>query len=161
MAASVAREVQGITFLLTSAYSTGVFSTMAEVLSVSPPAYTMGTIDISNHQTTDYYREYLPGMIDAGTITFTANYVATTEGGASSGAVVWSRGLLNDVMDARTKIGWGIMLSTGEAASSSQYIWTGAGYITSYQLIASNDQAVQYSVGIKVTGQPTNSADTT
>jgi len=157
MAASAAREVQGIKLLMTSAYSTGIFSTMAEVISVSPPVYNMGTIDISNHQTTDYYREYLPGLIDGGTLTFTANYVESTAGGASSGAVEWSRGLINDLMDARTKIGWGITLS----GTSSQNVWTGVGYITSYQLLASNDKAVQYTVSIKVSGKPTNSADTT
>jgi predicted secreted protein len=151
MAASVARETEGIVFSLTSANG-GTFYDMGEVLSVTPPTRTMGTIDITNHGTTDYFREFLPGMIDPGTVTFTANYVSSSS---------WANELITDIMAARSLINWKIELSTGEAATSSQNVWYGNGYITNYQLITANDQAVQYSVSLKLTAKPTDSADTT
>jgi len=151
MAASVAREVQGIVLALTSVNG-GTFYPIGEVLGVTPPTFTMGTIDISNHQTTDYYREFLPGLIDSGTVTFTANYVSSSS---------WANDLVTSVMADRAKINWKVELSTAEAATSSQNVWYGNGYITNYQLITANDQAVTYSLSIKVTAKPTFSADTT
>lgn len=151
MAASVARETQGILFCLTSANG-GTFYDMGELLSVTPPTRSMGTIDITNHGTTDYFREFLPGMIDPGTVTFTANYVSSSS---------WANELIPDIMAARSLINWKIELSTGEAAASSQNVWYGNGYITNYQLLTANDQAVQYSVSLKLTAKPTDSADTT
>jgi predicted secreted protein len=151
MAASVAREVQGIELALTSVNG-GTFYNLGEILSVTPPTRTMGTIDVTNHNTTDYFREFLPGMIDPGTITFTANYVSSSS---------WASDLITSVMADRAKINWKTTLSTGEAATSSQNVWYGNGYITNYQLLTANDQAVQYSVSIKLTAKPTDSADTT
>ena len=151
MAASVAREVQGIILSLTSV-NAGTFYPIGEVLNVTPPTRTMGTIDVSNHGTTDYFREFLPGMIDPGTVTFTANYVSSSS---------WASDLVTSIMADRAKINWKVELSTGEAATSSQNLWYGNGFITNYQLITANDQAVTYSLSIKVTAKPTDSADTT
>jgi predicted secreted protein len=151
MAASVAREVQGIVLALTSVNG-GTFYPIGEVLSVTPPTRAMGTIDVTNHATTDYFREFLPGMIDPGTVTFTANYVSSSS---------WASDLVTSVMADRAKINWKLELSTGEAATSSQNVWYGNGYITNYQLITANDQAVTYSLSLKVTAKPTDSADTT
>ena len=147
MAASVAREVQGITLSLTSV-DAGTFYAIGEVVSVTPPTRTMGTIDISNHQTTDYYREFLPGIIDPGTVTFTANYVSSSS---------WANNLINDVMDSRIKINWKVSLS----GTATQSIWFGNGYVTNYQLLTANDKAVQYSLSIKVTAKPSGSTDST
>jgi predicted secreted protein len=154
MAASAAREVQGITFQLSSVAG-GAWVSMGEVLSVTPPTNAMGTIDITNHGTTDYFREFLPGMVDPGTVTFTANYITSTV--ASSDSREWCENLITDIMAARTKIPWRFYLS----GTSTQNAWQGSGYITNYQLITPNDQAVSYSVSLKVTGKPTFSADTT
>jgi predicted secreted protein len=154
MAASVARESQGIIFQMSS-ISTGVMVSMGEVLSFTPPTNAMGTIDITNHGTTDYFREFLPGLIDPGSLTFTANYICSTV--ASSDARNWCQGLITDLQASRTKIPWRFILS----GTSTQNMWYGNGYITNYQLITANDQAVQYSVSLKVTGKPTFSADET
>ena len=154
MAASVAREVQGITFQMSS-ISTGIMVSMGEVLSVTPPTAAMGTIDITNHGTTDYFREYLPGLIDPGTVTFTANYITSTV--ASSDSRNSCENLIDELMAARTKIPWRFYLS----GTSTQNMWSGNGYITNYQLITANDQAVQYTMSLKVTGKPTYSADAT
>ena len=151
MAASVAREVQGIVLALTSVNG-GTFYPIGEVLSVTPPVRTMGMIDVTNHATTDYYREFLPGMIDPGTVTFTANYISSSS---------WANDLVTGVMDERLKVNWKIELSTADVATSSQHIWYGNGYITDYHLLTANDQAVQYSLSIKVTAKPTGSTDST
>lgn len=152
MAASAARETQGILLSLTTAGTGGTYTDVGELINITPPTKTLGTIDITNHGTTDYYREFLPGMIDGGTVTFTCNYISSSS---------WANYSITNEMDNRTKVGWKITLSTGEAASSSQYIWYGNGYISNYQLLTANDSAVQYSVSIKLTAKPTDSADTT
>jgi predicted secreted protein len=153
MAASAAREVQGIVFQMGSSVG-ATWVSMGEVLTVTPPTNTMGTIDITNHGTTDYFREFLPGLIDAGTVTFAANYISST---STSGAAYYSDQYIEELMSARTKVPWRFYLS----GASSQNAWQGAGYITNYQIITGNDQAVSYSVSIKVTGKPTFSADAT
>jgi len=147
MAASAAREVQGITLSLTSV-DAGTFYAIGEVLSVTPPTRTMSVVDITNHATTDYYREFLPGMIDPGTVTFTANYVSSSS---------WANSLINDVMDSRAKVNWKVTLS----GTATQHIWFGNGYVTNYQLLTANDQAVQYSISMKVTAKPSGSTDST
>jgi predicted secreted protein len=153
MAASAAREVQGITFQMGTSIGAAWVS-MGEVQSVTPPTNAMGTIDITNHGTTDYFREFLPGLIDPGTVTFTANYIT---GSSTSGPIWYSQEEIEVLMSARTKVPWRFYLS----GTSTQNAWQGAGYITNYQLLTANDQAAQYTVSLKVTGKPTFSADTT
>jgi predicted secreted protein len=115
------------------------------VLTVNPRCQ---VVDITNHATTDYYREFLPGMIDPGTVTFTANYVSSSS---------WANSLINDVMDSRAKVNWKVTLS----GTATQHIWFGNGYVTNYQLLTANDQAVQYSISMKVTAKPSGSTDST
>ncbi|KKL29023.1 hypothetical protein LCGC14_2369280 [marine sediment metagenome] len=54
-----------------------VFTTVAEVTDISGPSMTLDPIDVTSHDSTAAYREFIGGLLDAGEVTLTINYVPT------------------------------------------------------------------------------------
>ena len=149
MAASAARASFGaILSLSTIATSLADFKTVSEILTITAPTYTANTIDVTNQNTTDYFKEYVVGVRDAGSLSFTANYISSSSG---------HTGKIPDAMANGSKLAWKITL----AGASTMNIWYGFGYITSYTVTSPPDGAVTFAATIKVSGKPTGPADTT
>lgn len=53
----------------------GTFTTYAEVLSISGPSLEGGEVDVTNMDSPGRNREFIAGLLDAGTITFDTNYI--------------------------------------------------------------------------------------
>jgi len=47
---------------------------VAEVVSLTPPGWTRDTVDVTNLESPDGAKEYIPGLIDAGEATITINF---------------------------------------------------------------------------------------
>lgn len=47
-----------------------VFTTVAEVTSISGPSFAMGTQDVTSHSSTGAYREFQATLLDAGEVSF-------------------------------------------------------------------------------------------
>jgi len=57
---------------------TGAWVALAEVYSVSGPSMSRDFIDVTNFDSTSNYREFITGLRDAGTVTFTMNFTRDT-----------------------------------------------------------------------------------
>ncbi len=71
--------ISGINTLLKrgDAASPEVFTTIAEVRSISGPSAAVEVIDVTNHDSTSATREKVPGLIDPGQLTFDINFQPT------------------------------------------------------------------------------------
>lgn len=55
--------------------STGVFSTVGEVLNISPPSMTRDVVDATHMQSPQRWREYIAGLKDGGEMSIETNHV--------------------------------------------------------------------------------------
>lgn len=149
MAASAARGSFGALFYVGStvyastlyATSTATWVAVGEVTSVSAPTYTANTIDVTNQNTTEWFKEALAGVRDPGSLTVTCNYLSTSVGHMSIPNFYFYNGY---------KLAWGLNL----AGTSSMNTFGGFGYITNYQVTSPPDGAVGFTCTIKITGKP-------
>lgn len=149
MAASAARGSFGaLLYLSTVATTTGTLTAIGEILTITMPTYTANTIDVTNQNTTDFFKEFVIGVRDAGSLSMTANYVSSSSGNTDKIPNAFYNG---------SKLGWKVAL----AGTSSMNVWYGYGYITSYNVTSPPDGAVSFGITLKVTGKPTGPADTT
>lgn len=54
-----------------------VFATIAEVIDITPPPLSRDTIDVTNQDSANGWREKLPGFRDGGEVTFKCNWIPT------------------------------------------------------------------------------------
>lgn len=110
-------------------------SAVGQLRSISFPSLTVDDIDISNMDSEDAFKEFIPGMIDGGTVEFEAVYeeVATTT--------------LFATAKARTAEVWTITFVDSA-------IFTFTGYINSLGGSAPYDGEVVMNGAIKITGEP-------
>jgi predicted secreted protein len=149
MAASAARASFGCIFSVSTIGTTAAsFAPIAEITTITPPTYTANTIDVTNQNTTEWFKEYVVGVRDAGTLSITANYLSSSSGHTDKIPNAFYNG---------SKLAWKIAL----AGASSMNVFYGFGYITSYQFQSPPDGAVTFACSMKVTGKPVGPADTT
>lgn len=55
--------------------STGVFSTVGEVLDIAPPSMTRDVVDATHMQSPERWREYIAGLKDGGEVSVEVNFV--------------------------------------------------------------------------------------
>jgi predicted secreted protein len=53
------------------------FADIAEVVDLVPPAMTKDSIDVTNHSSTNRWKEFIPGMKDGGSVSVKANWLPT------------------------------------------------------------------------------------
>lgn len=112
------------------------FTAIPEIVGdIKGPGLELGTVDITPHKLSDYYREVLPTLISPGTLSFTINYVTgdTTH-----------EGLKTDAED-RVKRNFQIEWPDGEVNGF-------AGYITKFNKAAGIESAIAMDVEISITG---------
>lgn len=118
-----------------------VFATIAEVTSITPPAFSRDTVDATHEQSPYGFREFIPGLTDAGEVSFDMNFVPDSsdvaaflaEFEAAGGAAVKNRQIV--------------------FPDGSYFVF--AGILTGYEPDAPIDDKMSASVTIKVTGKPT------
>jgi predicted secreted protein len=118
------------------------FTAIAEIIELSGPAMSRDDIDVTSHQSSDGYREFIPGLRDGGEVTFTANYLPT-----------------NSTQDDSTGLLEGFNSDTTEnfrlvLPNSLGYI-SFVGFLTAYEPDTPVEEQGQLSGTIKVTQKPT------
>ncbi len=134
----------GVTLMMGNATTRSNMTTVGNVISISGPELSRDTYDISTMDSTAKFREFIPGLLDAGEVTFEVNYDGTS-GGTSD--------FLNDQLTATSDK---IDIRFGDDASWSQEsYWVCACNVTGLGHAIPFDDKVTQSIKIKLTGQAT------
>jgi len=118
---------------------------VAAVTDLNGPGLTRDTIDITAHDATDNWRDFIKGLKDGGEISLTINYLADN---ATHDA---STGLLEDFSDDTTNTTWELEIP----APGGPVSWTFSGIISGFNPSFPVEGAVTADVTIKVSGKPT------
>lgn len=122
---------------------TEVFTTIAELRDITGPGFSLDTFDVSNQSSPGAWKEFLPGLLDGGDITFDISFVPT------NATHNYSAGLLKD-MTNRTRRNFKIVFPNAGATT-----WTIPAYVTGFETGAPVNDALTASVTLRVAGQPT------
>jgi predicted secreted protein len=116
-------------------------TTVGNIISIGGPNQTRDPIDISTMDSTSKFREFIPGMIDPGEITFECNYDGTAAGTANT-LNTWKTNTANT---------WTVTFNNNGTTSS----WACSGFMTALGHAIPFDDKVTQSVTVKCTGVPT------
>ena len=116
-------------------------TTIGTVISITGPNQARDSIDISTMDSTDKWREFIPGMLDAGEVTFEVNYDAVSGSTADD---------LNTLLTATAETVTITFAPTGATSS-----WSCSGFITALGFATPFDEKITQPVTIKFTGAPT------
>lgn len=132
----------GSTLQLGDGATPEVFTSIAEIVELTPPQMSRDEIDVTSHSSSDGYREFIAGMRDGGEVSFRANWLPTdaTHDGAT--------GLLETFNDNATH-NWKIILPNTLATISF------SGFLTAFEPDTPLEEQGQLSGTIKVSGKPT------
>ncbi|MCK9518049.1 MAG: hypothetical protein M0R74_03315 [Dehalococcoidia bacterium] len=121
--------------------------TVAKLKSIGGIELSLDTVDVTTHDSADSYKEFIPGLIDAGEISLEGLFDYTDTTGQHA--------MLTD-MNARESKTAVITFPTATGAT-----WTFTGYITKLKIgDAPVDDAIPFTASIKVTGKPTFAVST-
>jgi hypothetical protein len=115
--------------------------TVGELTGITPPRITSDSADVSTHQSTSAYKEYVQGMLDAGEVSLTGFFKYNDANGQIA--------MLTD-MNARTTRECVITLPDSIAT------FTFNAFLTAWELGEANkDGAIPFNATLRVTGKPT------
>jgi len=117
-------------------YNGSTYVDVAEVTSITWPGYSRDAIDATNMASPDQFREYIPGLMDAGEVTIEMNYVPNHA---------------DVIIAALTAATAGQFKIT--AANGANVVFTAI--VTAYQPQAPVDDKMTASATFKITGKPT------
>ena len=120
-----------------------VFTTVAEVTSISGPALSLAMIEVTNHSSTSGWIERIGGLLDGGEVGFDLNFVPTAPTHS------YSAGLVKDMVN-RTKRNFKIVFP--DAGTTT---WTFTGLVSKFQPKAPINAQLSASVSVMITGVPT------
>lgn len=120
--------------------STEVFTTIAEVKSISGPNMSLETLDATHMESPSGFREILPSFKVPGEITLECNYLPANS---------THQGIITDFRN-RTKRNFKLVLPDTTTTE-----WRFSGYITGFSISAAVDAMLAASITITVTGDVT------
>lgn len=121
-----------------------VFTAIPEILEISgTPGGTPDIIDVSNHDTADFYREEITGLITTTELTCRANYRG---GGSAANTVVHA---LETQMAAGTVANFQIILPTDTPETVSF-----AARVRSWQIVTPINEQMRVEFTLKTSGAP-------
>lgn len=121
-----------------------VFTAVAQVIDIAGPSMSADSIDVTNHASASGYREFIPGLKDAGEITLTIQYdpAAATHKNAAGGVLY--------AFEQGSRGNWKLTFPSSPAAS-----WTFPAFVTSFDLKTPLNDQMTADVKFKVAGKPT------
>lgn len=135
------------------------FTAIGNVISITGPTQTRDAIEISTMDSTSKYREFTPGMLDAGEYTFDVNYDGSDSGDATFlGGTNAATGLLKS---NNTALSYYLIFNDNGThntnASNVVYHshWFCKGLMTALGHAIPFDDKITQSITIKLTGVPT------
>lgn len=119
------------------------FTTIAEITSVTPPALSKDSVEVTNMDSPQRFREFIPGLKDGGEVTVEVNWLpGDPTHDASSGYV--AQFMDDDNHNFQIDI-----------ASQPRVTWAFRGHISSISPEAPLDDKLSNTIVIKVSGPPT------
>jgi len=120
-----------------------VFTTIAEVTEISGPSLEQESLEVTSHDSSGGFREFVGGLIDGGEITLTINYVPTE---ATHNATT---GLIADLKNMIVR---NFQLVFPDSGSTT---WNLSALVQSFEPTEPVDDKLGADVTLKVTGEPT------
>ena len=112
---------------------------ISELTKIGSPKYKMDTIDVTNHQSTDGFKEFIGGLLEAGELPLEGNFIP----GDTNGQV----GLVTDMM-AKTKQNFVLTFP-------NSVTFTFAALVTAFELgDADVSGALTFKAALKISGKP-------
>lgn len=122
-----------------------VFTTIARITDLSLPSLSADSVESTSHDSANFTREFEPGLIDPGEISFTILFdPAETTHGLTAG--------LPYLMKNRLKRSFQILYT-----DAGDTIWTFTAFVTGFEGQAPIDDNVTADVTLKITGFPVES----
>lgn len=122
------------------------FTTLAEVRDIDGPNMTAEEIDVTNHSTTGNFAESIPGLLDAGSLTFSYNWVYSDA----------SQQLLESDYLARTRRNYQLVFPVDAAGTSvADRTWQFLAYVQNLGASAPVRDALTRPTTLRVVGAPT------
>lgn len=121
--------------------SSGVYDAIAEVTNISGPSMSRDTIDVTNLDSTDGYREFITGFRDGGEMVLTMNF---TVNGYEQ---------LHNDFESDTVVNYQLVLP-----DAGEYTLGFAGLVTAMPLTVPTDAQITMDVTIKITGAVTSTS---
>lgn len=113
-------------------------TTVTELTNISGPNFSADDIDVTTHNSSDYFREFVKGLTDAGEISVEGNMNYTD---------------YNEIYAAATTLSLQ-SLTINLPTSPSVTQWIANGYIKGFETEAPHDDKIGFSATAKVTGLP-------
>lgn len=117
-----------------------VFTTIAEVASISGPALAQETIDVTSHDSTDGWREFIGGLLDGGEVSFDVHLIPTN----ATHDNLWTD------LSNRTLRNFQLVFPDGGATT-----WAFSALVTGFSTNEPIDSQLSASVSLKISGKPT------
>lgn len=141
--ATGAKSAHGVLVKMSDGGSPEVFTTIAEVLDVSGPGFKLTSIDVTNQDSTNHWREKIGGLLDGGQLTFSCNWIPS---GTTQGNTAGLLYLLRTRTKRNVKVVWPDSLST---------TWTLPVIVTEFSPDNAQDGQMKVSITLDVAGEPT------
>ncbi len=129
----------GTMFQVGDGASPETFTTVADVSDISGPSISLNAIDVTTHDSTDGWAEFVGGVIDAGEVSFDINFDPAETTHQNLRTLLTNRAVNN----------FRIVFPTSPVTT-----WQFAGLVTSYEVNAPVDDKLSASITIKITGKP-------
>jgi predicted secreted protein len=130
-----------------TAVSPAVWTTIAEVGNITPPSFARDAQDATHTESTEGWREFIPGLKDAGELSCELNLVPDSD----------TMDLILDQFDSDSLTEVRILFAdgtqTGPSPTCSRF--TCFGIVTGFPLQAPMDDKMTATVTIKISGKPT------
>lgn len=135
----------GITLSRGDGASPESYTKIAQLVDLAPPAFSKDSVETTHTDSTDSFREFIPGLKDGGEFTAVVNLIPgdTTQDDTSGGA-------LNDFLNETESRNWQIAFPGSPAVT-----WTFKAFITNYEAVTPMDDKETISLSFKVSGAPT------
>ena len=116
--------------------TTSTAQAIGELTNISGPGITADTIDVTSHNSTDAFREYVSGLLDGGEVSFEGNLMTASAANT----------IITELV-ARASTTCCVIFPTGAA-------WEFEGIVTAFETDAPHDGKMGMSGTIKVTQRP-------
>lgn len=122
---------------------TETFTTIAEVTEISGPSLEQEPLDVTSHESSGGFREFVGGLIDGGEVTLSLNYIPTD---ATQNATT---GLIADLKNMVVR---NFQLVFPDVGSTT---WSFPALVMSFEPTEPVDDKLGADVTLKVAGEPT------
>lgn len=122
---------------------TEVFTTIAEVTDLSGPGLEMDTIEATSHSSTAGWKEYVAGLLNAGEVGFSVNFIPT------NATQSYSSGLIRDMVNRTARHFQLVFPNVGNTT------WAFTALVTGFEPSEPIDDVLKADITLTITGQPT------